>query len=220
MSGISFTTLAYYSDSKISTKKFASELDVDGSQGGIKIKIEEPAWDVMSLKLDSKVLLKPGAIYAKDPRVTVLKENTGAFVFMSVDHNLYDANKNLLEDIVVSAEWAQVNIFALSPEQKAKHPNKRVYVYIGNKGLEVDSLKDHRYIPTSNVDVELEPLFTEIKAITDFGDGVLSSGVSFEFNVEAYAHQAVIENHTIASSVVSDLIVPATSGALAHFFGE
>ena len=228
--GITLTTIAYYTDAQSITTEFNKEKEENTSQGAIKILLEEPSWDALKTKLatqentlpenttKNELFLKPGAVYPKDPTVTIMKDNTDAYIFMALDHSLFSKSKSLV-NFHFSSDWTDITNDFVTPELKVKSPNKKLYLYTGTKGIKIEELKAQRYIKTNSENIELAPLFTKVSAISDFDSSDLSLIPSLTITVEAYAHQATTEDYTGTGIKTVDLFTTmALPAALEHFY--
>ena len=205
--GITLTSLAYYSDYASRDNTFDNSLNDDGTSnlGGINIELTEPAWDAFKVSLGEKGLyLKPGATYPKDPTVTLKEDSVDAYVFMAVSHNLYsekDGNSLIKTIVPESTVWKDVTGDVNS--------NKRVYMYVGVKA------NTQNYIANTPLKVELEPLFEKVKAVTTFDSVDMKKNVEYNIKVEAYAHQATVED--FSENTVESLQDIAIDAALISF---
>ena len=229
VSSISFATMAYYTDYEKLESGFTDVTDPLSSKGAIDITLTEPSWDALlekfeaeksqipELPIKNELYLKPGAKYPKDPTVTVLKDNTDAYVFMSLDHNMYVDGVSMIEKIVISLDWIDITDEHVQVEMKNAQPNKKVYMYVGAPAVKLKEFDSQRYLKTSKKDISLTPLFKEIKINTTI-DNVLSEEKAYAITTEAYAHQATTEDFTDNKIIKDDVFVSALSAAIAKFY--
>ena len=194
-------------DYEISTDKLPKPLDKPSDKiEGLLIDLKEPNWDNMIERLNGKKLyLKPGATYPKDPTVSLKGKSANAFVFMAFEHNLISKKdgSSLIQDILINEQaWKDIT---------PKDSNKKVYIYVGPK-----STTDN-YLPSNLESTELEPLFSKVKALSNFDKSDLSKKVDYNIKVEAYAHQATENGYSNNVMNPYTLIEIAINSALIKF---